>query len=108
MTKKHYEAIASAIAAERAAAVSQYGHTAHLDALESVADRLANYFATDNPKFDRSRFLEGCGIEPCSHFGATFWDAKDGHEHCHKCGADLGAKSLKSCIAENKKRKAEE
>lgn len=49
MTKKHYEAIASAI------------KTSHN--LETATKKLADYFSTDNPKFDRTRFLQACGIE---------------------------------------------
>ena len=29
-----------------------------------IAERLADRFTTDNPAFDRERFLEACGMEP--------------------------------------------
>lgn len=49
MTKKHYEEIAKAIR-------SSYNYTVQ-------CNRLADYFATDNPKFNRERFLLACGIK---------------------------------------------
>jgi hypothetical protein len=71
MTKKHYEAIASIL---RGYVEQQIGvhdrrdlTKTECDALEQasydIADRLADYFATDNPRFDRVRFLTACGIE---------------------------------------------
>lgn len=27
-----------------------------------ICGNLADYFATDNPKFDRARFLQACGV----------------------------------------------
>lgn len=62
MTKKHYEAIAAIIAStyRNAALYKDAGRT---DTLETIAARLADYFATDNKLFDRSRFLAACGIE---------------------------------------------
>jgi len=32
------------------------------DALWWVADDLADYFTTQNPRFDRSRFIKACGL----------------------------------------------
>ena len=54
MTKKHYEAIADCIEF-RLCAKDNHPH--------EIAKRLADYFQTDNPKFDRARFLQACGIE---------------------------------------------
>ncbi len=31
--------------------------------LENVAQDLAKYFATDNARFDRARFLAACGVQ---------------------------------------------
>ena len=58
MTKKHYIAIAEIIATNPFSHLVS-GHNANLD----NALRLADYFATDNPKFNRTRFLQACGIE---------------------------------------------
>ena len=30
---------------------------------DSLAKRMAYYFADDNPKFDRGQFLEACGVK---------------------------------------------
>lgn len=50
MTKKHYEAIADIM--------NRYSH--HPD---WIPEKLADYFTQDNPKFDRMRFLQACGIK---------------------------------------------
>ena len=54
MTKKHYEAIAKII--------DIVAHDKHKHP-HNVAYHLADYFATDNLKFDRARFLQACGID---------------------------------------------
>lgn len=63
MTKKHYEAIAESISYRMSmqypADHAQYGVTT----LRLLAKELADYFASDNPKFDRTRFLDACGID---------------------------------------------
>lgn len=33
------------------------------DALWWAADDLADYFATQNPRFDRDRFMRACGLD---------------------------------------------
>lgn len=74
MSKKHYEAIAAIIASTyRNAAL--YNDAGRLETLETTAARLADYFATDNPRFDRERFLAACGIgETCRHCGEYHTD----------------------------------
>ena len=74
MTKKHYEAIAAIIASTYNNAnlytTPGYKDTAkeRRETLETTASRLADYFAQDNPRFDRTRFLAACGIgEVCRH-----------------------------------------
>lgn len=58
MTKKHYEAIA-AIMNEQGAKC----HAIRLMGLqEQTCEQLADYFAKDNPKFNRQFFLKACGI----------------------------------------------
>ena len=54
MTKKHYEAIAGII--------DTVSHDKNKHP-HNVAYQLADYFATDNPRFNRTRFLQACGIE---------------------------------------------
>jgi len=56
MTKKHYTAIAEVIKPYTAY------HPANLYA-KPIAENLAYYFAQDNPRFNRTRFLEACGVE---------------------------------------------
>ena len=48
MTRKHFEGIAAVIANSSLDPVDQ----AH------IAMRLGDYFATENPRFDRSRFVD--------------------------------------------------
>ncbi len=61
MTKKHYEAIAAAF---RAYITTNTG----ANIARPIAKDLADYFATDNPKFDRARFLQACGLQQtCRH-----------------------------------------
>ena len=54
MSRKHYEAILK----ERYYNIGDEGD----NAVRSIAIALTNYFAQDNPNFDRARFLEACGI----------------------------------------------
>lgn len=62
MTRKHFEAIALIIKNARipnAAAGFDDGFDA---GVEDVATSLADYFAGENPRFDREKFLTACGI----------------------------------------------
>lgn len=69
MTKKHYEAIAAIIKSTYKNAKlydgTNYRNTATeiCDTLEVTASRLADFFQTDNPKFNRKMFLQACGID---------------------------------------------
>lgn len=57
MTKKDYELIASVI-------YSLYlGHENWNRNAEQVASRFADMLSEKNPKFNRSKFLQACGIE---------------------------------------------
>jgi len=57
MTKKDYELVASVI-------YSLYlGHDNWMRSGEQVASRFADKLAERNPKFNRSKFLEACGLE---------------------------------------------
>ena len=62
MTKKHYEAIAS-ILERMHPDEDSLSYQYELSRFTELAERLADYFATDNPRFDRVRFLTACGIE---------------------------------------------
>jgi hypothetical protein len=62
MTKKHYEAIASILAKYKNAPLYEVDYSDYRTA-EHIATDLSKYFATDNPKFNRARFLQACGIE---------------------------------------------
>lgn len=65
LTRKHFQRVAGILRRTR--------HTVCIDsdvddndpellALRSVAEQLADYFAEENPNFDRKRFLEACGV----------------------------------------------
>jgi hypothetical protein len=55
MTKKDYELIAGAVSDYLTQGVVNKDGIAHI---------LADYLKTDNPKFDRKKFLTACGVEP--------------------------------------------
>lgn len=66
MTRKDYEAIASAMLAVRADIEAR-----NLDAgriytewkvTKEIAERLSAVFVEDNPRFQRARFLAACGL----------------------------------------------
>ena len=57
-TKKHYKAIAEIVVRAR-----KNPNLATVDGhCRQIASDLANYFATDNPRFDRDKFLSACGL----------------------------------------------
>jgi hypothetical protein len=60
MSKKHYEALAAVIEETKEDCA---GAPFAQSALKMTAERIADYLATDNPRFDRARFLRACGIE---------------------------------------------
>lgn len=74
MTRKHFETVALAIRFEVIAAQDAQQHrparqdytegfdVGTLQALESVANRLADRFEADNSRFDREKFLTACGF----------------------------------------------
>lgn len=49
MTRKHFKAIAEIISSQP-------------DVSITLAEELASYFKSDNPNFDRDRFLTACGF----------------------------------------------
>ena len=58
MTKKHYIAIASDLKTTR-----KNIHSRDYYIVDAICYALADTFATDNPRFNRTRFLQACGIE---------------------------------------------
>lgn len=58
--KRHYEAIASILAND----VTERQAPLFIDAGDrrQFAHKLARYFQSDNPRFDRDRFMAACGI----------------------------------------------
>lgn len=61
MTRKHFEAIAAIIATRVPFADPKHEEWAAA-AVAELAENLAGYFATENPNFDRHRFLKACGL----------------------------------------------
>ena len=62
MTRKHFEAIARIIATNKVETPAA-GFDEGFDAgVSVVASDLADYLATQNPNFDRQRFLTACGL----------------------------------------------
>lgn len=79
-TRKHYKAIAEIIK-KRLNLNQGTRHTPRFLYADEVADDLADYFAGDNPRFDRERFLTACGIGP-----------EPEPEHlCEQCKTDMGS-----------------
>jgi len=58
MTRKDYVRVSTVINTERIGATSPDV----LESLERVAGDLAAWFAGDNPRFDKGRFLAACGF----------------------------------------------
>jgi len=64
MTRKHFVAIAKIITECREAYWKSPEAKDVGDAtLDNVAYLMSSYLATQNPNFDRGRFLEACGID---------------------------------------------
>ena len=59
MTKKDYIKIAAALTEERLWGTT----TVKNEVIDDVAISLADIFASDNPNFDRLRFLAACQVE---------------------------------------------
>lgn len=55
MNRKHYRAIAEIV---RCIGNTYRGNYIH----KLLANKLANYFAIDNPRFDRGKFLKVCEL----------------------------------------------
>ena len=58
MSRKDYVAVAAIIRAE---ILCYIGTQAEVAAV-TIGKRMADYFQSDNPRFDRKKFLAACGI----------------------------------------------
>lgn len=61
LSKRHYVAIAEVV--KNCLDDPYQADECSQTAIESVASALASYFAADNPRFDRARFLAACGVK---------------------------------------------
>ena len=62
MTRKDYKVIAESIRTVRDKCMTD-GHSVYFaDILEEVAEELASSMITDNPRFNRDKFREACGL----------------------------------------------
>lgn len=78
MSRKDYEAIASVIRGEIAIAENVYNDDVARRTAVSIARSIAERFAQDNLRFDRSKFYAACGmkLERITHATgdtADFW-----------------------------------
>src|SRR6266404_4600938 len=66
MTRKHFQQIANAMQSLRKFEVNdaELSEDVRVVRYSSVVDALAKVLAESNPKFDRDRFLDACGIGP--------------------------------------------
>lgn len=62
MTRKHFEAMADAIAAEKLLATKGGCGAARLDTLLSTTKRLVAILKQSNPRFNAARFMAACGF----------------------------------------------
>jgi len=65
MTRKDYILIAARLKIAKADAVRSEDSRAAVDMCDGIdlaAEHLADALATDNPRFDRERFLKACGV----------------------------------------------
>ncbi len=62
MTKKHFEAVAAAIEAQLTEGRDEWERGLNAGILRT-AQGLAKYYAEQNPRFDRQRFLAACGFD---------------------------------------------
>ena len=64
MTRKHFEAIARIISLRAGFDLSTVEYDAGYNmAVSRVASDIADYFETENPRFNRARFLKACGVD---------------------------------------------
>jgi hypothetical protein len=64
-TRQHYEAIAEMVYDQHQEANQFFDESMRgiaIGIVRHMATSLADYFAKDNPRFDREKFLEACGL----------------------------------------------
>jgi len=62
MTKKHFEAISKVLSKYQATPLYESDYSDYRTAAH-IAEDLADYFEKENPKFQREKFLQACGID---------------------------------------------
>jgi hypothetical protein len=63
MTRKHFEAIAALLNNANLAVVDENGNPQAADiVVADLCNATADYFASENPRFDRAKFLTACGL----------------------------------------------
>ena len=60
-SRKDYEALAKAIRFAKPETIEEDASTKLTR--EIIADHMARHFQIDNPRFDRERFLNACGVK---------------------------------------------
>lgn len=90
MTKKDYELIARVFKGELHAwdnaPDSKFKENA-IEVIRALSQIMAGYLATDNPRFDRDRFLEACGLDTpdtCPKYNEPVLPDED--SMCSLCG----------------------
>ncbi len=63
MTKKHFEALARILNRHRVADAAPGFDEGYDAAAHSIAEEIADYLGSQNPRFDRQKFLDAAGIE---------------------------------------------
>lgn len=58
LTRKHHKAIASIIKNNYEVSTPPIKFV-----LRDMTDQIAQYFAADNPRFDRAKFVDACGLD---------------------------------------------
>ena len=61
LTKKDFKAVAEIIKKAQGDGWPGYDR-GYIDGVMRTAIDLADYFATQNPRFDRKRFMKACGL----------------------------------------------
>jgi hypothetical protein len=62
LSRQHYQNIAAAIKGSRDTCGDTGMAGDALSVVDDLAHAIANYFQSDNPRFDRDRFFTACGL----------------------------------------------
>lgn len=62
LTRKDFKAVAEIIAQRKPSFTTSREDIGKMTACRYLAIDLADYFAAQNPRFDRSRFMQACGL----------------------------------------------